>query len=748
MQDPSASAARTRPPIVQRIAGWSARHKRTAILGWLALVAAAVLFGQLLGSGDVPSFDPGESGRAQRVLRDADAKSPQENILVQTRAGTRAFAAEPEARQAVQEVVAALRALPPGSVRDVRSPLDLDGAARLSADGRSALITFQAPGDARAEAMARAQQAVTAVQARHPSLRVEEAGDVSVGEAIDDVIGRDFRRAEVSSVPVTLVILLLVFGALVAAGIPLLLASTSVISTIALLAVPSHWLPIDDTVSSLILLVGMAVGIDYSLFYLRREREERMAGRSFADALRAAAATSGQAVVVSGLTVMISLAGLFLTGIDVFSGMAVGAIGVVGIAVLGSVTVLPALLAWLGRRVDRGRLPLIGRRRTAARRSRLWDALVRRVVRRPVLLGGAAAIALLALAAPALGMRTGDPGLDDLPASTPVIQSLRHIEQAFPGGADPAKVVVTGDRLDRPEVRQAVDALRARAAGSGGALREPITAVAAASGRVLVVSVPLAGSGTDHASTQALRTLRERALPTTLGKVDGISYAVTGRTADNHDFAAALHTRAPIVFGFVLALAFLLLVVAFRSLTIPLVSIVLNLLSVGAAYGVIKLIFQDGHLEGLLGFRSYGAIISWLPLFMFVLLFGLSMDYHVFILSRIRELRAGGASTQDAIVGGISASAGVVTSAALIMVAVFSIFATLSLVSFKMFGVGMAVAVLLDATIVRGVLVPAAMAVLGERCWHLPRWLRWLPGLRLEAPAPEPVRPEVRDRAA
>src|SRR6266487_3259458 len=712
MQDPSASAARTRPPIVQRIAGWSARHKRTAILGWLALVAAAVLFGQLLGSGDVPSFDPGESGRAQRVLRDADAKSPQENILVQTRAGTRAFAAEPEARQAVQEVVAALRALPPGSVRDVRSPLDLDGAARLSADGRSALITFHAPGDARGEAMGRAQQAVTAVQARHPSLRVEEAGDVSVGEAIDDVIGRDFRRAEVSSVPVTLVILLLVFGALVAAGIPLLLASTSVISTIALLAVPSHWLPIDDTVSSLILLVGMAVGIDYSLFYLRREREERMAGRSFADALRAAAATSGQAVVVSGLTVMISLAGLFLTGIDVFSGMAVGAIGVVGIAVLGSVTVLPALLAWLGRRVDRGRLPLIGRRRTAARRSRLWDALVRRVVRRPVLLGGAAAIALLALAAPALGMRTGDPGLDDLPASTPVIQSLRHIEQAFPGGADPAKVVVTGDRLDRPEVRQAVDALRARAAGSGGALREPITAVAAASGRVLVVSVPSAGSGT------------------------------------NHDFAAALHTRAPIVFGFVLALAFLLLVVAFRSLTIPLVSIVLDLLSVGAAYGVIKLIFQDGHLEGLLGFRSYGAIISWLPLFMFVLLFGLSMDYHVFILSRIRELRAGGASTQDAIVGGISASAGVVTSAALIMVAVFSIFATLSLVSFKMFGVGMAVAVLLDATIVRGVLVPAAMAVLGERCWHLPRWLRWLPGLRLEAPAPEPVRPEVRDRAA
>jgi len=734
---------------VQKVAGWSARHRRTAVLGWLGLVAAAILLGQLLGTRSVPSYDPGEAGRAQRTLDRAGVDTPpSESVLVQARTGTRAFATDPELRQAAGEVATALRALP-AVARNVRSPLDR-GGAQVSADGRAALVTFELEGGA-GSASAPVQQtlrAVAVVQARHPGLRVEQAGEASVGDAIDDAVGRDFRRAELSSVPITLGILVLVFGALVAAGIPVLLAGTAVTAAIALLAVPSRWLPIDDAASSLILLIGMAVGVDYSLFYLRREREERTRGRTFAQALRVAGATSGRAIVVSGLTVMISIAGLFVTGIDVFSGMAVGTIGVIGIAVLGSVTVLPALLAWLGHRVDRGRLPLIGRQRTAAGRSRLWDTLVRRVVRRPLLIGGLATLGLLAVAAPATGLRTGSAGLDELPAGVPVVDSLRRIEQVFPGGPDPARVVVTGERLDRPEVHRAVDALHARAAASRGALREPIVATPAASGRILVISVPLAGSGADQASVQALRTLRGSALPATLGRVPGIDYAVTGLTAGNRDFAAALHARAPVVFAFVLALAFVLLLVAFRSVAISLTAIVLNLLSVGAAYGVVKLIFQDGHLERLLGFRSYGAIVPWLPLFMFVLLFGLSMDYHVFILSRIRELHARGASTEEAVVGGISASAGVVTSAALIMVAVFSIFATLSLVSFKMFGIGMGVAVLVDATIVRGVLLPAAMALLGERNWSLPGWLRRLHAPRLEPSAAEPAPAQVPEHAA
>jgi len=433
--------------------------------------------------------------------------------------------------------------------------------------------------------------------------------------------------------------------------------------------------------------------------------------------------------VVSGLTVMISLSGLFLTGIDVFSGLAVGTIMVVGVTVLGSLTALPAALSLLGSWVDRGRVPFLGRRRTAARPSKVWGALARRVVAKPVLFGGVAALALAALAVPALSMRLAEPGFRDLPANIPVVQSLLATQKAFPGGPSPAEVVVTGDNLTGPAVRHAITALQGRAATST-LLRQPVTTALLGHDQVMVVSVPLAGGGTDATSNRALAQLRDQALPATLGKVSGINYAVTGMTAGNHDFDAQLTAALPLVFVFVLGLAFLVLMVSFRSVFIPLTSIALNLLSIGAAYGVLTLVFQDGHLHGPLGFSPYGGIVPWMPLFMFVLLFGLSMDYHVFILSRIRELRLRGIPTREAIATGIGASAGVVTSAAVIMVAVFSIFATLSVIEFKMIGIGLATAILIDATVVRGVLMPAAMSLLGERNWYLPRWLAWLPGGR------------------
>jgi len=351
---------------------------------------------------------------------------------------------------------------------------------------------------------------------------------------------------------------------------------------------------------------------------------------------------------------------------------------------------------------------------------------VRRVVRRPLAWGGVAAIALLALAAPAAGMRLGSPTVD-LPASSPVLQTIDRIWQAFPQSPSPAQVVVTGTGLTGPQMRDAIGALQAKAA-AGGPIHEPVTVTPVAQGRGLIIGVPLAGNGGDAASDRALLTLRNQVLPGTLGRVGGISYAVTGDTAQSYDDTAALHSATPMVVAFVVVLAFALLLVAFRSVAIPLVSIALNLLSVGAAYGLITLIFQDGRLQGLIGYTSFGGIIPWIPLFMFVLLFGLSMDYHVFILSRIRELRARGATTREAIVGGVSSSAGVVTSAAVIMVAVFSILATLPIVDTKTLGVGLAAAVLIDATVVRGILLPAALVLLGERCWYLPRWLSWLPG--------------------
>jgi putative drug exporter of the RND superfamily len=714
-----------RRPVVERIAGWSSRHRKTAVFGWLLLVAVIFVLGQALGTKSVPSYDPGQSGQAERTLNHLTGNyqtPPIESVLIQARAAGKTAAADPVMGQAAHQVVAALAALP-ASAADIQSPFGPGGHGQVSADGRSLLVTFTVPGNPSndASAVAPAQRAVAAVQARYPSLKVAEAGDASISGAVSNSIGSDFRKAEATSVPITLILLLVFFGSLIAAGIPLLLALTAVMAAISLLSVVGQWLPIGSTTPEVVLVIGMAVGIDYSLFYLRREREERARGRSHAEALRIAAGTSGKAIVISGLTVMVAVAGLFLTGLSIFDGMALGSIAVVGIAVAGSLTVLPAVLSWLGPRADRGRIPLL-RRRAAARPSRLWGLLVKGVSAHPLAWGGVATLALLALAAPALGMRTGEPAID-APKGMAVVQTMDRIERAFPQGPSPAEVVVTGQHLTGPAVSRALAALQGRASGTGP-IREPVTVSSVADGRGLLVSVPLAGSGSDTASDDALVTLRNQVLPSTLGKVSGLSYAVAGDTASDYDFTQQMHTRVPIVIAAVAGFAFVLLAISFGSLVIPLVSILLNLLSVGAAYGLITLVFQDGRLQGPLDYTSFGGIIAWEPLFMFVFLFGISMDYHVFLLSRIRELRSHGASSKEAIAGGVASSAGVITSAALIMVAVFSVFATLSLIDMKIFGIGMASAVLIDATVVRGILLPAALMLLGDRAWAAPRWLR------------------------
>jgi putative drug exporter of the RND superfamily len=717
---------------VERIACWSARHRKAVVVGWLLLLGVAILAGQLLGTQSRPQYDPGQAGHGEQVLHHLGVVTPPaESVLIQARRPGATFATDPEMRQAARAVATALTRLP-RAAEDIASPLGPGGGGLVSPGGRSALVTFRVAGPhARADTtVATDVAAVAAVQARYPALRVAEAGGASTDAVGNSLMNADFRKAEMTSVPITLILLLAVFGALIAAGIPVVLAGTVVIATISLLAALGRWLPIGSATSEIVLILGMAVAVDYSLFYLRREREERAAGESFGEALRISAATSGRAIVISGLTVMISLAGLFLTGVDLFTGMAFGTIIVVGIAVAGALTLLPAVLSLIGDWTDRCRIPVLGRRRTAGQPSRLWAGLVRRVVRHPLAWGGAATLALLALAAPAAGMRIGSPPID-LPNTLPVVQTLDRISSAFPGRPAPAQIVVTGRDLASPAVLRALTALEGRASARGP-FREPVTVTTVADGRALIVRMPLAGDGSDSASTGALVVLRDQVLPATLGRVGGVSYAVAGSTAVGYDWSAVLRARTPLVLAVVAALAFLVLMVAFSSVTLPLISIGLNLLSVGAACGLVTLIFQDGNLQGLLGFTSYGAVSQWVPLFTFVLLFGLSMDYHVFILSRIRERWTAGASTPDAVIGGIAGSAGVVTSAAVIMVAVFSIFATLSFIDVKMLGVGLAFAVLIDATIVRGILVPAAMTLLGERCWYLPGRLSWLPGLSFE----------------
>jgi uncharacterized membrane protein YdfJ with MMPL/SSD domain len=720
-----------------RAARWSAAHRRIAVLSWVAFVVVAFALGGAVGTVSLEQSDlgNGESLAANRVLAaEFPSERAAEQVLFQSRSDPLSGA---QYRSAVKELVVRLSRTP--AVARIQSPLQRGNEGLRSKDGTAALLTFQITGDPATakDRVGPALAATAAVQRAHAEFFVGEFGDGSANLAIGERIGKDFQRAEITSLPVTLLILVFAFGALVAAGIPLLLGITAVAGALGLTALVSHVMPVDPSINSVILLIGLAVGIDYSLFYLRRTREERALGRTSAEALQVAAATSGRAVLFSGFVVMTAMAGMFLMGSKTFASFGVGTVLVVAIALLGSLTVLPAVLSKLGDRVERGRIPLLARVGTRNGESRVWGAVIGAVMRHPLILGGAAAAALVALAIPALSLHTVDSGAQGLPHDLVVMQVYTRIQRAFPGGAGPAVVVVSARDVTRPQVTDAIAALR-RTALASGRMHEPITVEASTSRRAARVLIPLDGKGTDAASNRALDTLRGQVIPATLGKVPGVTARTTGWTAGSRDFNDAMKAHAPLVFAFVLGLAFVLLLVTFRSIVIPLKAIALNLLSVGAAYGVLVLVFQQGHLESLLGFHSIGGVTAWLPLFLFVILFGLSMDYHVLIISRIREFHEAGMSTDDAVAQGIRATAGVVTSAALVMVGAFAIFATLGMIDFKMMGVGLAVAVLIDATIVRAILLPATMKLLGDWNWYLPRWLEWLPRLNHQSPPPPP----------
>jgi uncharacterized membrane protein YdfJ with MMPL/SSD domain len=726
--------------LAARAGRWSAAHWKTATFGWIAFVVAAVVIGGAIGTKQLDDDGtPGESGRMGTILDDSFDRPAEETVLVQSDTLT---VESPAFAAAVDDVVARLSATRVAT--NIRSPLEPANADQVSADGRSATVRFDIRGDsdAAADKIAPVVSAVEAAKAAHPDLSIGSFGETTADEEITETFGKDLERAGLLSLPVTLVVLVLAFGAVVAAGIPLLLALTAVIATMGLLALPSQVWPVDENVSAVVLLIGLAVGVDYSLFYLKREREERAAGRSERAALEAAAATSGRAVLVSGLTVMIAMAGMFLTGDPTFSSFAMATIMVVAISVLGSLTVLPALLGRLGDKVDRARVPLLHRLRRPGG-GRFWSWTLDRVLRRPLLSAAASAAILVALAVPALQMNTVEPGVEALPQDLQAVQVYNRLQTAFPGEQAPAIAVVKAQSVDDPDVQAAIGELRSRALSSGVA-HEPVTVDVNDTRTVARIELPLAGTGTDDASYAALSTLRNDIVPATVGELPGVEAGITGETASSKDFDDALRGTAPAVFVFVLAFAFLLLLVTFRSVVIALKAIVLNLLSVAAAYGVLVLVFQHGWGKDLLGFDYTGGVMVWLPVFMFVILFGLSMDYHVFILSRIKEAYDSGMKTEDAIAHGIKSTAGVVTSAAIVMVFVFSIFGTLSLIMMKQFGVGLATAVLIDATIVRAVLLPATMKLLGEWNWYLPRWLRWLPTVRFEERATRRTLPEMR----
>jgi RND superfamily putative drug exporter len=720
---------------------WSASHWKTAVFGWLAFVIAAVVIGGAIGTKYLETEDlaVGEAARANEIL---EAGFPNVNdeqaeiVLIQS---TKLTADDAAFEAVIADVAKTVDGF--SQARKIDTPLEVGHADLVSDDRHSAMVQYQPIGTYEEAALYidKIEAAVNKTAAKHQGFEVSQLGSVTTTKATDAAFNSMLAKAGMVAIPLTLVILLVVFGSAVAAVVPLLLAITAVIATTSLIALPSQFIPVDEQIGEVILLIGLAVGIDYSLFYLRREREERASGRSEHAALEAAAATSGRAVLISGITVIIAMAGMFLSGDKSFMSFSIGTMMVVAVAMLGSLTVLPALLGKLGDRVEKGRIPFVHRLRRKDGESRVWGAILDRVLRRPVVSAVAAGAVLVALTIPAFAMNTATTGVDDI--AIPEVQPLKKFDDAFPGGNSPALVAIKADDVRTEPVQEAIVALKQQALASGQ-MRGPIEVEASRDSTVAEISIPLAGTGTDAASQEALATLREDVVPNTVGQVDGVEYAVGGPTAADKDWESKMVTTAPLVVGFVLIFAFLILLASFRSVIVAVKAIVLNLLSVGAALGLLVLLFQKGWGESFIGFESNGGITPWLPMFLFVILFGLSMDYHVFILSRVREAYDRGLSNEEAVSYGIKSTAGVVTSAAVVMVATFSVFALLPVIDMKEMGIGLAAAILIDATLVRAVLLPATMKLLGDRNWYLPRWLEWLPRLEHETPrAPEAPAP-------
>ena len=702
------------------LAAWCADRRWRTLVAAVAVLAGTIL---LLGAGLRTSTDTdqlvGDSKQAAKLVDGADfGGRPTENVVVSTRTGTFPVATVRRLKTELTKTYTGV-----GGVAEVGTPV-------LSADRGTVLLPVglaAAHGDDDAiDTAVRPMLDVTArLASAHPDLRIGQvgpgSGDVQAGDQID----RDFHRAELVSLPVTLAILLIAFGSVIAAGVPVLLGVGAVAAAMGLTALISRQvLPVDPNAQSLVLLIGLAVGVDYALFVMRRSREERAAGHSTRDAVKRASATAGRAVVISGITVVISMAGMLVAG-GMFTSMAIGAMLVVAVAVIASMTVLPALLSVLGDRVEKLRLPFRRRGPRPVNLDGWWGRLAGRVARRPLIWSLVAGGLLVALAAPVLGMRTALPGVESLPRSLPVVAASMRLDHAFPQQGSTVDVVVRAPGTSRDAVRTALRGVFPTARATGTIVGTAADLETSKDGRVTVLHLASPYDQSDPRSDQAVSAVRDRVVPqvrTALARVPGATVNVGG-VAEGTDLTRWMNNRLPWVVAFVLVLTFVVMLLSFGSIWLASITVGLNLLSVAAGFGLITLVFQHTWAQGLLGFTSIGSIAAWLPLLMFVMLFGLSMDYHVFVVSRVREAWKTGVSPREAVRIGVAGSAGTVTSAAVVMVAVFAIFATLSQLELKQLGVGLATAVLLDATLVRGVLLPAVLALLGHRAHTGPRWV-------------------------
>jgi uncharacterized membrane protein YdfJ with MMPL/SSD domain len=749
----SSSAPPAREPWTVRVASWSARHRGPVFGLWfvvtIGLFAISIAAGGTRSTEAVSNSERSkyEAGEAYVVYNDANASvgqqapaSQQFLLIVSNPTGT---VADPTFRTAIADITTRLKALR-ATVDGVDGPV-IDGladpttappaAGLVSPDQTSVRVVGQVPGDGAvlAQRLKPVPSAVAAIRAAYPDYRIHALNNTLANNEISTMINSGLDASLRLTIPLTFLILLVAFGAVVAAAIPLILAITALLAAFGILGLYSQIVsPVSPYASQLVVLIGLAVAVDYSLFMVTRFRMERRHGRDKLEAIHVASNTAGRAVFFSGLAVMISMAGLFLLDDALFRSMAIGTISVILVAVVGSLTFLPAMLAILGDGVNRLRMPLIGRSREEG--SGLWARLVRAVMRRPIVAAVTASLLLLALASPVLRLHMGQADFTSFPNSLDGVQAVNLLNEKWPAGSNlDLSVVVT--RADEAPTKAAIQKMTDAVVTIPGLSGPPTTQVSA-DGHVAFISYLMAGSSNDIRNQDIVRQVRSTVIPSAFGGLTGVRALVTGDAAYTLDVVDFYARGMPIVMAFVLTLSFLLLLVAFRSIVIPIKAILLNLLSTGAAFGLLVVVFQEGWLADLIGFKP-GPIEGFIPVFIFTILFGLSMDYHVFILTRIKEARDRGMSSNEAVARGIAITSGTVTSAAAIMVVVFGVFVTLELTIIKQLGFGLAVAVFIDATVVRSILLPATMRLLGDWNWWLPSWLGWLPHVTIEGEVSE-----------
>ena len=763
-------------PWTVRVAMWSARHRWPVFVLWFVMTIG--LFAGSLAAGGINSLDANgdptgpklEAQEAYDVFgAGSTPEAPSERLLVVINGGAGAVG-DPAFKLAVATFVADLTAahasldgVDSTTFTTVVDPFTVPPEAGLiSADGTTVQVVATIPGE-----RAQIEQLLTpvpgivdAARDAMPTAVIHVVSNTLINADINDLISRDLDNSLKITLPLTFAILLFAFGAILASIIPLVLAVTSLLAAFGLIGLYSQTVgPVSPNATQLIVLIGLAVAVDYTLFMVTRFRTERRHGRSVQVAIEVSSSTAGRAVFFSGLAVMISLAGLLTLGINLFTSMAVGTIGVVFVSVIGSLTFLPATLAIVGDRVSLGRpatwiprlftaLPLQGVRargrgglgwleRRAARPegSGVWARLVMAVMGRPVVMLAASGALLILLAAPILHLRTGLTDITGFPSSIDGVAGIKLLNEKWPQGTDlRLDIVVTN--ADRADVAAAIERLKVDALdlpAVSGPARERFSE----DGHVAMISFTMAGGRNDEANRDVVRAVRTQLRPALFGSLSDARVYVSGQAAVALDVVQVYVDGTPRIFAFVLGFSFLLMLIAFHSIVIPIKAIILNLLSTGAAFGVLVLVFQDGWLAEPLGITSGGVVESWVPIFIFTILFGLSMDYHLFILTRIKEARDRGLASRAAVARGISVTSGTITSAASIMVVVFAAFVTLQFVFIQQLGLGLAVAVFIDATIVRSVLLPASMQLLGDWNWWLPRFLRWLPQIMIEGAGPE-----------